>query len=145
MSSWKNSYATFSWLWTWFFKNRFGKIKDGPTTPLCVTLFLSTFFFVPPPLSPSPALSFLNFFFIPFLGLAGTSGLHCLKTFVCASEHVCLLWYFCCFIVGHTTIDLFLYVFFVVFLAALLFDSIVSNRTTATYTLTLHVSRIRFW
>jgi len=79
----KNSFATFSRLETWFL-NRFWKIKNGPTTPLCVTFFLSTFFLVP-----SPALSFLYIFFIPLFGLAGTFGLHCLKTFICASEHVC--------------------------------------------------------
>lgn len=84
-------------------------MKDGPTTPLCATLFLSIFFLVPPPPSPS---RFSIFFFIPFLGLAGTSGLHCLKTFVCASEHVCSSGIFWCFIVGHTTIDLFVHLFF---------------------------------
>lgn len=54
---------------------------------MCNSLFVY-FFLVPPP-SPPPRPLVSLFFFIPFLGLADTSDLHCLKTFVCASEHVC--------------------------------------------------------
>lgn len=97
-------------------------------------LFLSTFFFFR---STAPALSFLFFFFHPSV-LAGISGLHCLKTFVCADEHVCFSGIFAVFLLitqqlVFTHYFLFVRLFFFLVVAALLFDSIVSNCTTATY------------
>lgn len=112
------------------FLNRFGKIKNGPTTPLCATFFLSTFFSFH---RPRPALSFLYFFLSLFLDWLTPLILHCLRIFVCADEHVCSSGIFAVFLVSHATVDFsllfsFCTSFFVV--AALLFDSIVSNCTT---------------
>lgn len=70
------------------FFNRFGKIKDGPTTPLCATLFLSIFF-SRSTTAPAPPSRFY-FFSSLLLNWLAPLGLHCLKTFVCASEHACV-------------------------------------------------------
>lgn len=97
---------------------------------MCNSLFVYFFF---RSTAPAPALSFL-YFFIPLLRLADTSGFTLSENFCLCWRARVFLWYFCCFRVSHTTVGFFLLFsfctsFFVV--AALLFDSIVSNRTTA--------------